>query len=173
MTLRLILTRHAKSGWDDPDLADHDRPLNARGRRAAPAIGQWLRARGHVPTAALLSTARRVSETWDALGLDAEVDTVTRDPRLYLSAPETMLEALADQTANRVILIAHNPGMASLAQWLTRDPPQDDAFERFPTCATLVLDFDGDGWSEIQPLSGRLVDFIVPGALLDGTARNG
>jgi phosphohistidine phosphatase SixA len=24
---RLFLLRHAKSSWDDPDLADHDRPL--------------------------------------------------------------------------------------------------------------------------------------------------
>ena len=32
---RLVIVRHAKSSWADPDLADHDRPLNARGRRAA------------------------------------------------------------------------------------------------------------------------------------------
>ena len=42
MTLRLILTRHAKSGWDDPDLEDFDRPLTERGRRSAAAIGRWL-----------------------------------------------------------------------------------------------------------------------------------
>ena len=170
MTLRLILTRHAKSGWDAPELSDHDRPLNARGRRSAPAIGAWLRDRGHVPKAALMSTARRVAETWDGLGLEPDVETVTRDAKLYLSAPETLLDGLADQSADRVILIAHNPGMASLAQWLTEDPPQNDAFDRFPTCATLVLDFDADRWSAIQPLSGRLVDFIVPGDLLDGAA---
>ena len=48
-TLRLILTRHAKSSWDDPTLADHDRPLNARGIRAAGLIGGWLASRGDVP----------------------------------------------------------------------------------------------------------------------------
>jgi phosphohistidine phosphatase len=63
MTLRLILSRHAKSGWDDPDLSDHDRPLNARGRGDAPKVGAWLRAKGYLPDAALVSSARRTQET--------------------------------------------------------------------------------------------------------------
>ena len=46
---RLILTRHAKSSWDDPGMDDHDRPLNSRGLRDAPAMGQWLRDKGHLP----------------------------------------------------------------------------------------------------------------------------
>ena len=37
---RLILTRHAKSSWDDPTITDHDRPLNGRGRRAALELGE-------------------------------------------------------------------------------------------------------------------------------------
>ena len=38
----LYLLRHAKSSWDDPGLADHDRPLAPRGRRAAKAIAEHL-----------------------------------------------------------------------------------------------------------------------------------
>ncbi|MCH5374620.1 MAG: histidine phosphatase family protein, partial [Planctomycetes bacterium] len=35
----LLILRHAKSSWGDPSLADHDRPLNARGKRDAPRMG--------------------------------------------------------------------------------------------------------------------------------------
>ena len=48
---RLILTRHAKSAWDDPSMDDHDRPLNDRGRRSARALGDWLASRGYDPAA--------------------------------------------------------------------------------------------------------------------------
>ncbi|MBL4558811.1 MAG: histidine phosphatase family protein [Rhodobacteraceae bacterium] len=59
--------RHAKSDWGDPTRADHDRPLNRRGRRAAPLIGRWLAAQGAIPDAVLTSSARRTRETWDRM----------------------------------------------------------------------------------------------------------
>ena len=61
---RLILTRHAKSAWDDPALDDHDRPLNGRGRRAARELGDWLASRGYLPEEVLCSSALRTRETW-------------------------------------------------------------------------------------------------------------
>ena len=166
MTRRLILTRHAKSDWHT-DLADHDRPLNARGHRSAAAIGRWLAERGHVPDVACLSTAQRVVETWDGIAprLGRDVDVVW-DRALYHSSPDTMLDTLSQQSANTVMLIAHNPGMGSLAPLLAEEPPQSHAFDRFPTCATLVMDFDRDDW-RIEPLTGRVVDFVVPRDLTD------
>ncbi len=163
MTLRLILTRHAKSDWGQPGLDDHDRPLNGRGGRAAGRIGRWLAERGYVPDAALVSTALRAGQTWEALSPAFGRDIpASRNRHLYLSAPDEMLRALHGATAGCVILIAHNPGMGSLAQWLVEDPPQRDEFDRFPTCATLVMDFDASTWEEIGPLTGRVVDFVVP-----------
>jgi hypothetical protein len=44
--LRLILLRHAKSSWDDPSLEDHERPLNKRGRKAAPDVAAQIRSIG-------------------------------------------------------------------------------------------------------------------------------
>ena len=163
MSLRLILTRHAKSAWGDPDLADHDRPLNERGHTSAAAIGRWLAAEGYRPDLALLSTARRVVETWEGIcpRLPAE-PTAAWEASLYHSSPETMLDALAGHEAPCIQIIAHNPGMASLAQLLAEEPPQRKEFDYFPTCATLVMDFDADEWSGIEPLKGRVVDFVVP-----------
>ena len=45
----LLIMRHAKSSWDDSGVADHDRPLTARGERDAPRMGKLLRREGVVP----------------------------------------------------------------------------------------------------------------------------
>ena len=168
MTLRLILTRHAKSSWGDPEQPDHARPLNDRGRRSADRIGRWLAENGHAPKVACLSTALRAVETWEGIAprLGGKVDEVW-DKSLYHSSPETMLSVLWRQAPETVILIAHNPGMGSLAQLLAEDPPQRAEFDYFPTCATLILDFDAESWAGIEPLGGRVVDFIVPRDLTD------
>ncbi|MDD9893339.1 MAG: histidine phosphatase family protein, partial [Gammaproteobacteria bacterium] len=42
----LTLMRHAKSDWNHPGLADHERPLNKRGQAAAPEMAKRLAARG-------------------------------------------------------------------------------------------------------------------------------
>ena len=67
MTLTLILTRHAKSDWDDPTLDDHDRPLNKRGRAASLALGRWMADAGWKPDEALVSTAARTAETYQGI----------------------------------------------------------------------------------------------------------
>ena len=61
---RLLLARHAKSSWGNPALTDHDRPLNARGYRAAQLVGAALSELGCVPDVVLSSTATRTRETW-------------------------------------------------------------------------------------------------------------
>jgi phosphohistidine phosphatase len=39
----LLILRHAKSSWKHPELTDHERPLNKRGKRDAPRMGELLR----------------------------------------------------------------------------------------------------------------------------------
>ncbi|MEI9417788.1 histidine phosphatase family protein [Mesorhizobium sp. Cs1321R2N1] len=61
---QLLLLRHAKSSWDDPDLDDFDRPLAERGLKAARLIGRELAARDWLPDLALVSPALRTRDTW-------------------------------------------------------------------------------------------------------------
>ncbi|TJW64040.1 MAG: histidine phosphatase family protein, partial [Mesorhizobium sp.] len=63
-TKQLLLLRHAKSSWDDPDLIDFDRPLSARGLKAAPLVGRELASQGWLPDLALVSPALRSRDTW-------------------------------------------------------------------------------------------------------------
>ena len=71
---RLILTRHAKSAWNNPALDDRARPLNSRGRRSALELGEWLHSRGYEPDQVLCSSAvrPRLEERFIHLGLGAK-----------------------------------------------------------------------------------------------------
>lgn len=159
---RLILTRHAKSAWDDPTLADHDRPLNDRGRRAARALGDWLASRGHEPEEVLCSSARRTQETWQSVTIaPLEVRPLVRvEPGLYNAAPEKMLTILRTASQQTVMMLGHNPGISELAAMLPAHPPLDPDFRRYPTAATLVVDFQIDSWSQLVPGQGSVMDFI-------------
>ena len=63
MTRRLILIRHAKSGWDNLYADDHARSLTERGTTNAVAIGEWLAQNGYAPVKILTSDAMRVLQT--------------------------------------------------------------------------------------------------------------
>lgn len=160
----LILMRHGKSSWGDPTLDDHDRCLNERGIASAAALGDWLRTGGHLPDAALVSTARRTRETFDGLKL-----TITPDHRaaLYLAEPEVMLAILREIAADSVLMIGHNPGICWLAQELVGAAPAHPRFDDYPTGATAVIRFEAQSWSEIRPGTGEVVDFTVPRDLVD------
>ena len=163
MTLRLILTRHAKSGWDDPELSDHDRPLNDRGRGDAPRIGAWLRHNGYLPDAALVSSARRTQETWERLSPELGGAIAMHSLHsLYHAEAETILAHLKAQSAPRIMVIGHNPCIGDCARRLVDAPPAHPRFLDYPTCATLVAEFAGHDWSALDWWSGRVVDFVVP-----------
>lgn len=157
--LTLILMRHAKSSWGAPDLADHDRPLNDRGRHSARAMGRWLKLRGHLPEEVFSSSSRRTMETLDALELDAPA-RFTR--QLYLAEPDRMSLVLQEASAPSVLMLGHNPGIADFAAEIVASPPDHPRFDDYPTCATLVVRFDRDAWSDLDWHSGQVVDFAIP-----------
>jgi phosphohistidine phosphatase len=164
MSLRLILMRHAKSAWDDPMMDDQDRPLTKRGRRSAKAIGTWLAERGCTPDLVLVSPSERTRETWMIMAkqMPGAPKPEFRDD-LYHAEPEALLNVLRGATGSRVMILAHSPGIAYFAQALVAEPPADGRFERCPTGATTVIDFDDlDDWSHLAWRTGRVEAFTVP-----------
>lgn len=158
---RLIIMRHCKSDWSTVASSDHDRPLNARGQRSAVDLGNWLRAQNLLPDTVLCSDSARTVETADRLGLpDTTNMVVTRD--LYLAEPEKMLRILHKAHGDTVLMVAHNPGSAALAASLAKGWPDHPDFPRYPTGATLVLDFDIADWAQVQTDSGTVNTFTVP-----------
>lgn len=160
---RLILIRHAKSSWDEPTMADHDRPLNERGKAAATDLGQWLASRGYVPGQVLCSDALRTWETWSGIASELpEGPELELKPVLYHAGPDVMLTVLRKAQTDCVMMLGHNPGIAEFAHRLVAKTPISSQFTRYPTGATLVVDFDAASWGEVAFGQGVTVDFIVP-----------
>ena len=164
----LYLLRHAKSSWAEPALADFDRPLGKRGRKAAPRMATYMREHGLLPELALCSAAVRTQQTWE---LVAEVlgDIPVKTYRsLYLASPARLLETLRRQPdeLGSVIMIAHNPGMGRLAIRLSgpgSDPAAlTEAEAKFPTAALAEIGFDVESWSQVGPGGGRMIRCIKP-----------
>jgi len=164
MTLTLILMRHAKSSWDDPDCDDHERRLNPRGQQATLRMGHWLRTHGLIPDVAVSSSSVRTRETFAGLGFDCEVAFTVQ---LYHARAHTMLSALTILNAKTVLMIGHNPGIADFARRIVSRPPPHPKFEAYPSCATLIVRFDAPNWRNITWGQGTPVDFGVPRDMAD------
>lgn len=166
---RLILIRHAKSAWDDPETEDHDRVLNERGRYAASALGAWLAEKRIVPGQALVSDSARTVETWQriaaALPGAPEAELV---PELYLAWPARMLDVLrARGRADAVAMVGHNPGIGEFAAEMVEAPADHPRFSDYPTGATTVMDLSVARWSDVAFGTAKVADFIVPRDLTD------
>jgi phosphohistidine phosphatase SixA len=110
---RLLLLRHAKSSWDAPDLADRERPLAVRGRRAAARRGAWIAERRLRIDRVLCSPSRRTRETLALLALDPAIPVKFVD-WLYLASARTLLARLRrlPKSVRSVLVIGHDPGLA-------------------------------------------------------------
>ena len=136
----LALVRHAKSDWGDPDVPDHDRPLNERGLRDAPAMAARVAATGLHPDVIVSSTALRARTTAEAFGAALGV-AVDLDADLYGAPADAILAAPARASAAQVMVVAHDPGMSALAARLS-----GDEIAHMPTCAVAVFRWDEDDW---------------------------
>jgi phosphohistidine phosphatase len=162
---RLYVLRHAKSSWDDPELADHERPLSKRGRRASDLIAEHLERERITPALILCSSARRTRETLDriapAIGADAEIQI---EGGLYGAGAEGLLDRLSGvpEGVESVMLIGHNPGVQELAIAIAGGDPAVSAMRaKFPTGALATLELDGV-WRDLAPGAASLVAFVKP-----------
>ncbi len=167
---RLFLLRHAKSPPAVSGQKDFDRPLTARGREAAPAVGRHMAEAGYVPDLVLCSPSARTRETLDGvkpfLPERVAVDLV-RD--LYEASVGAMLKVIAthaDRSEN-LLVVGHNPSIHRLASTL---PGEGDRAllarlsAKFPTASLAVIEFSG-AWRDLGPGDGRLISFVTPADL--------
>jgi len=161
----LSLLRHAKSGWDDPSLSDFARPLNARGRGAARAMGRELRALGLGWDCVLASPAARVTETIDGLAESYGPLAPVYDERIYLAPLDTLLELVraTDDAHATLLIVGHNPGMERLALLLSRGGAlHDELALKYPTGALAEIAFPVDHWRDVSESGGTLARFLRP-----------
>jgi phosphohistidine phosphatase len=164
---RLFVLRHAKSSWDDPDLADHDRPLNARGRASLPAIEALLRERAGAIEVVLCSSAVRTVATLEGVARALATDAVvTIDDQLYGAHRDRWLarcRGVPDETLD-VLLVGHNPGVEDLVRSLVRTAEPAALHQlvtKVPTGALAELLLDGP-WSELATGTCHLTGLWLP-----------
>ena len=161
----LTLLRHAKSDWDDPVARDFDRPLNARGRRAARTVAGEMRRLGLGFDRVLASPARRVRETLEEVEAVLGALGTVEDERLYLASAETLLEIVreTEEGAERLLLVGHNPGLEMLALALTRRSGLRSEVElKYPTATLAEITLPAESWSDVGEGTGTLARFIRP-----------
>jgi phosphohistidine phosphatase len=164
----LYLLRHAKSSWDDPTLADHDRPLAPRGRKAAPRMAVWLRTEARRPDLVICSTAARARETWELVARELQPAPEVDVRRAVYDAGAEQLIATARGAPAHVetlMLVGHNPAMEEAAALLARDGDAQALAtmqSKYPTAAISELTFDVGSWAEIGRDTGHLARFVRP-----------
>ncbi|AZO42624.1 MULTISPECIES: histidine phosphatase family protein [Mesorhizobium] len=163
---QLLLLRHAKSSWDDPDLDDFDRPLAERGLKAAQLMGRELAARNWLPELALVSPALRTRDTWRLVAAELSVrPRVELAKALYDASAADILSQIrkTDGSSGCLVVIGHNPGLEDLARQLAGPESEAKARkkldEKFPTAALARFVFEGD-WSGLS--SARLTHCLRP-----------
>ncbi|MFC6356019.1 SixA phosphatase family protein [Luethyella okanaganae] len=160
----LVLIRHAKSSWDTVGLADHDRPLNDRGRRDAPRMGRRLARRGTVPDLIVTSSAVRARSTAELIASELGAGTVVEaariavDERLYASSVEELALVIRslDDDLGCVALVGHNPEISELARRFSNE------IDEMPTTAVVELSFDLASWADFGVTAPTMVLFDSP-----------
>ena len=142
MVRRLIVMRHAKSSWKDPNLDDHDRPLNKRGRGDAPMVADAIFDRGWIPDLILVSSSKRTLQTLE--GMSHRMGKAPFEVRsgIYHATVIDLMEELEDMLDNgTTMIIGHNPGSEILVNHLSGE------WHTMPTATAVLLLHSGSSWS--------------------------
>lgn len=155
----MYLLRHAKSSWKDESLADIERPLNGRGRKASQIIGDLLKKEKIVPDLVLSSSAVRARQTTDLVMQTANLSSELRfDERIYEATPQKLLEVVQqiDKSKKNVLLVGHNPGFEQLLELLT------GSVETFATATLANISLKAATWAAVKRDSGDLEWIVRP-----------
>lgn len=115
---RLILVRHAEAQTRAGGQRDIERPLSAQGALQAAALGRAVAAAGMKPDRALVSSAVRTRQTWEAMQPAFPAAHLRLEPRLFNAAAGEIVRLLEEVDGRTVMVVAHNPGVALYAAHL-------------------------------------------------------
>lgn len=155
----LFLLRHAKSSWSDPNLPDFDRPLNARGLKAAELIGSYIRKEKVSFDLVLSSPAVRARETIEIVLKTAKLAVELRyDQRIYDASTPALIEVITqmEEEKNKVLLVGHNPGIERLLETLT------GGIHHVSTGTFARIDLKAGKWPRVLESGGSLVWVVKP-----------
>jgi phosphohistidine phosphatase len=148
----LLIIRHAKSSWGQPNTPDIDRPLNDRGKKDAPAMAHRLIKDGISIDRFVSSPARRARHTAELFAREfgEKEKNIVIITDLYHALPQVFQQVIAglDDKDDTVALFSHNPGITAFVNTLAAV-----RLENMPTCSVFAVRRQAAKWSEF--LSGR------------------
>ena len=157
MISRLILMRHAKSSWKYPDLSDHERPLNKRGRKASVMVAKELIRLEWIPDKLHSSDSARTRETWARMNKHMDGVEVEFSRKLYHSGTSKILRNLPDEfDCGTVMILGHNPGCSEFLDYLCGE------WHRVPTAATALLSIKEPDESWKKKSNWKLEELLIP-----------
>ncbi|MEM7007769.1 MAG: histidine phosphatase family protein [Thermodesulfobacteriota bacterium] len=161
MTKKLILVRHAKSSWKDSTLNDIQRPLNKRGNKDAPKMGEHLAQKDIWPDAIFSSPGLRALTTARLISvkIGIEPSDINIIDKLYTFSSQDLLEVVLglDDNLNTLMLVGHNPAITDAVNYLSGSD-----IDNVPTCGIAVLKLSTQSWSQASQSSAELVRFDYP-----------
>lgn len=157
----LYLVRHAKSSWKDGSLLDIDRPLNSRGKRDAPFMGEVLAQKGIQVDLLVSSPAKRARKTAVAFAkaLDYPKAQIKINPAVYEASVEDLFSIIRswEDRLNFVLLFGHNMSYTLFANLYTKH-----LLDNVPTTGIVAIEFDTDKWNTITTQNGQMLFFEYP-----------
>lgn len=154
--------RHAKSDWSNSSQRDFDRPLNERGRRAAPFMGKEIKNRGLTPDLIISSPAMRAKMTAEAVADNCEyVNEIIWNDDFYFGDTSEIIGAVknVDESIGSVMIFGHNPTWTSIAEFLS------GGYLSMKTADVVVMEFEGD-WAELSKNSCNQTMHLSPKDLM-------
>jgi len=158
----IILVRHAKSSWKDPGLDDFDRPLNKRGKKNAPLMGEKLKERQITPDLVLSSPAKRARKTATAIAkaIGYPKKKIIFDDNMYHASAGYLFEIIRnlDDKHETIMLFGHNPDFNDLADMLLKKNP----VHNIVTTGLYCIKFNVDQWQNVREEKGESVFYDYP-----------
>ena len=158
---KLWIVRHAKSSWSDFGLADHDRPLNERGKRDAPFMGKLIAEKYSVPTHLFTSTAKRARMTCKAFrkAMDIDKKFVSRHEELYHASIGDCLRVIhgINDEIEIAAIFGHNPTFTYLVEELTGQGP-----DNMSTCGCALITSEAEDWANFEDSPCQLEFYLYP-----------
>ena len=160
----LYVIRHAKSSWKDLTLADWERPLNKRGKRDLPIMGNYLRSKGISIDHFISSHAVRARLTAECMAsyLSFPLEKIVINQQYYHASPDELVQELKTIPSkfNSTAIFGHNPGLTALINQIT-----DAGLANLPTCGVAAIALSIAQWDEIPMVQGTLSFLIAPKTL--------
>ncbi|MCD4729486.1 MAG: phosphohistidine phosphatase SixA [Bacteroidales bacterium] len=166
----LYIVRHAKSSWDNPGLADHERPILEKGKNRTKWVCDYLIENDSRIDLIISSHAVRARQTATVIGnaLNYPEDNIRISTTIYHGDIDSLLDHLSElqDDVNSVMMVGHNPTFTTFANYFLHKE-----IDWLPTSGIVCIEFDTDKWENFINAQKKAKFVITPRLLKEKKRR--